>query len=42
MTLSNPSGTVVTPAIGTAAATATILDNDAATSISISVAGDSL
>ena len=42
MTLSSPSGTVVTPTIGTAAATTTIVDNDAATSISISVAGDSL
>ena len=42
MTLSSPSGTEVTPTIGTAAATATIVDNDAATSISISVACDSL
>ena len=42
VTLSNPTGTVVTPTIATASATATIVDNDAATSIAISVAGDSL
>ena len=36
VTLSGPSGTVVTPVIGTAAsATTTIIDNDDATSISI-------
>ena len=35
VTLSNPTGTLVTPALGTAAASATITDNDAATSISI-------
>src|SRR5437773_766796 len=34
VTLSNPHGSDVTPAIGTAAATTTILDNDAQTSIS--------
>ncbi len=37
VTLSDASGTQVTPAIGTAAASATITDNDAQTSISISV-----
>ena len=42
MTLSNPTGTVVPPTLGTASATATILDNDAATSIAISVAEGSL
>ncbi len=36
VTLSDASGTQVTPAIGTAAASATITDNDAQTSISIS------
>ena len=44
MTLSNPSGTVVTPVIDPEAdsATATIRDNDAATSIAIAVAEGSL
>ena len=42
VTLSNPTGTVVPPTLGTASATATILDNDAATSIAISVAEGSL
>src|SRR6185369_7594538 len=35
VTLSGPSGTEVTPVIGTAASTTTIIDNDAQTSISI-------